>query len=77
MYVLANSETQALTATKDMPAFVTEEMRNFYASSGQAQGSTVATALVPLEVVRRKTLKQKKIIAHVFWVPGVRVLSPA
>lgn len=69
MCLLANSETHALTAAKDIPVFVTEEMRKFYAASGQVQGSTVATVLVPLEVLRKKILKQKKIFAHVFWVP--------
>lgn len=49
MCLLANSETHALTAAKDIPVFVTEEMRKFYAASGQVQGSTVATVLVPLK----------------------------
>lgn len=54
--------------------FVTEETRTFYAASGREQGSTVAAALILLEVLKK--LKQKKKFAPVFWVPAIWVLSP-
>lgn len=54
MCLLANSETHALTAAKDIPVFVTEEMRKFYAASGQVQGSTVVPVLVPLKYWGKK-----------------------
>lgn len=38
---LLTQKTCGLTAAKDIPVFVTEEMRTFYVASDQGQGSTV------------------------------------
>lgn len=51
-------------------------MRKFYAASGQGQGSTVATFVLG-SIEEKNFKKQKKIFAHVFWVPDIWVLPPA
>lgn len=73
MHSLANSEDASSDCSKrhSRDCYWRNE-RKFYAASGGEQGSTVA-APIPLEVLRKKTLKQKKIFTPVFWIPDVWV----
>lgn len=62
---LLAQKTCGLTAAKDIPVFVTEEMRTLSVASGQGQGSAVEAL--------RKILKQKEMCAAVVGVPDIRI----
>ena len=68
---LLTQKTHGLTAAKDIPVFVSEEVRKFYAALSWEQVRCISS----LRSVEEQTLEQKKIFAPVFWVPAIWVLS--